>query len=383
MTAAASSRSADVATGDTVRVDLAERSYDIHVGPALLANAGALLAPVLPRPRVFIVTDTNVAPLYLATLEKSLGASGIRCDHVIVPAGEATKDMTHLAQVLDAMLAAKCERSTMVVALGGGVIGDLTGFAASVLLRGVDFVQIPTSLLAQVDSSVGGKTGINTVAGKNLVGTFHQPRLVLADTDVLTTLPRRELLAGYAEVAKYGLIDDVPFWQWLEQNGAKAINGDNVALRHCIVTSCNAKARIVAADERESGVRALLNLGHTFGHAFEAETGFGDGLLHGEAVALGMVMAFDLSAALGLAPKEDAVRVRAHLKNVGLPVTPPRTGQHGAITPTRLIAHMGQDKKVKDGAITFVLARGIGAAFLTAAVPTAKVEEVLAAALSG
>jgi 3-dehydroquinate synthase len=264
------------------------------------------------------------------------------------------------------------------------VIGDLTGFAASVLLRGVDFIQIPTTLLAQVDSSVGGKTGINTAAGKNLVGTFHQPRLVMADTDVLASLPRRELLAGYAEVAKYGLIDDAAFWEWLEKNGAAAISGTAKAralLRHCIVTSCAAKARIVAADERESGVRALLNLGHTFGHAFEAETGFGDALLHGEAVGLGMVMAFDLSARLGLAPAADAARVRAHLQSVGLPVEVPRRGRHGPITAARLLGHMAQDKKVKDGAITFVLARGIGAAFLTSDVPAAKVEETLNAAL--
>jgi len=334
---------------------------------------------------VFIVTDTNVAPLYLAALESALTADGVRCDHVVVPAGENSKDMTCLASVLDAMLAARCERSTMVIALGGGVIGDLTGFAASILLRGVDFIQIPTTLLSQVDSSVGGKTGINTKAGKNLVGTFHQPRLVLADTDVLATLPRRELLAGYAEVAKYGLIDDRAFWDWLEQNAVPALGGGAKAealIRHCIVTSCKAKARIVAADERESGVRALLNLGHTFGHAFEAETGFGANLLHGEAVGLGMMMAFDLSARLGLAPAGDAKRVQAHLAAVGLPVKPPRTGRHGPITAARLIDHMGQDKKVKDGAITFVLARGIGSAFLTATVPLPKVEETLNAALA-
>jgi 3-dehydroquinate synthase len=273
----------------------------------------------------------------------------------------------------------------MIVALGGGVVGDLAGFAASILLRGVDFIQIPTTLLAQVDSSVGGKTGINMPAGKNLVGTFHQPRLVLADTDVLATLPRRELLAGYAEVAKYGLIDDLPFWEWLEQNGTDAVAGGPKAhslLRHCIVTGCASKARIVAADEKESGVRALLNLGHTFGHAFETEMGFGDSLLHGEAVGLGMVMAFDLSVRLGLAPPEDSNRVRDHLSRMGLPVVAPRVGQHGPITAARLIAHMGQDKKVKDGAITFVLARGIGRAFLTTAVPLPMLEATLNAALT-
>jgi 3-dehydroquinate synthase len=265
------------------------------------------------------------------------------------------------------------------------VVGDLTGFAASVLLRGVDFIQIPTTLLSQVDSSVGGKTGINTKAGKNLVGAFHQPRLVLADTDVLGTLPRRELLAGYAEVAKYGLLGDADFWTWLEANGAAALSGGENAhafLRHCIVASCEAKARIVAADEKESGERALLNLGHTFGHAFEAEMGYGGELLHGEAVAMGMVIAFDLSARLGLSPAGDVARIRAHYAAVGLPADPPRKGPRGTITPAMLIAHMGQDKKMKDGALTFVLARGIGQAFLSTDVPPAQLEAVLANALA-
>jgi 3-dehydroquinate synthase len=387
MTPQAAQRAVAGGNDDTavVRVDLGNRAYDIHVGAGLLPRAGALIRPLLKQPRVFIVTDSNVAPLYLAPFTKVLENAGIRSDHIVVPAGEGSKDIDSLATVLNAMLAAKCERSTMIVALGGGVIGDLTGFAASILLRGVDFIQVPTTLLAQVDSSVGGKTGINMPSGKNLVGTFHQPRLVLADTDVLKSLPRRELLAGYAEVAKYGLIDDLPFWEWLEANGAETVAGSAAApalLRQCVVTSCNAKARIVAADERESGVRALLNLGHTFGHAFETETGYGDALLHGESVALGMVMAFDLSARLGLAPAADAARVRTHLQRIGLPVKPPRTGVHGAITVPRLIEHMGQDKKVKDGAITFILARGIGKAFITADVPRGDVEAVLAAALA-
>ena len=374
-----------VPAAETLRVELGARSYEIHVGRGLLARAADLILPVLARKRVFIVTDSNVAPLYLARLEATLNAAGVQCDHTIVPAGEASKDTTHLTFVLDAMLAARCERSTMVVALGGGVVGDLAGFAASVLLRGVDFIQIPTTLLAQVDSSVGGKTGINMAAGKNLVGSFHQPRLVLADTDVLVSLPRRALLAGYAEVAKYGLVDQADFWTWLESHGAAALAGGETAhsdLRHCIVTSCAAKARIVAADERESGARALLNLGHTFGHAFEAEMGYGDALLHGEAVAIGMVMAFDLSARLGLAGHDDAARVRKHLGAIGLPVSPPRHGRQGVITPARLIAHMAQDKKVKDGAVQFVLARGIGRAFLTAAASTAAVEATLTAALA-
>ena len=369
-----------------VRVELDTRGYDIHVGRGLLARAGERAKPLLKQRRVFVVTDATVAPLYLAAARGSFEAAGIRVDHCVVPAGESTKSFAHLEHVLDAMLAAKCERGTMIVALGGGVIGDLAGFAASILLRGVDFIQIPTTLLSQVDSSVGGKTGINTRAGKNLVGTFHQPRLVLADTDVLATLPRRELLAGYAEVAKYGLLGDAAFWTWLEQNGVAALaGGDNSHsyLRHCIVASCEAKARVVAADEREAGLRALLNLGHTFGHAFEAEMGYGGALLHGEAVAIGMVMAFDLSARMGLSPAADAARIRTHFTAVGLPVVPPKSGPRGAITPEMLIAHMAQDKKTKDGALTFILARGIGAAFTHSEVPPAALRETLAAALAG
>ncbi|MCC6914716.1 MAG: 3-dehydroquinate synthase [Rhodospirillaceae bacterium] len=369
-------------TATVVRVPLGARSYDIHVGRNLLARAPALMTPVLSQKRVFIVTDSNVAPLYLAPLTQALTDAGLRADHAIVPAGEASKDFGHLAKLLDAMLAAKCERGTMIVALGGGVIGDLAGFAASVLLRGVDFVQIPTTLLSQVDSSVGGKTGINTAAGKNLVGSFHQPRLVIADTDVLATLPRRELLAGYAEVAKYGLLGDAGFWAWLEQNGAAALNGSHEALREAIVVSCNAKAKVVAADEKEGGIRALLNLGHTFGHALEAEMGYGGDLLHGEAVAIGMALAFDLSVRLGLCPAADAARARAHLKAVGLPVDPPRTGARGAITAAMLTAHMSQDKKMKDGAVAFVLARRIGDAFMSRDVSAAALDATLTAALA-
>jgi 3-dehydroquinate synthase len=367
-----------------VAVDLGERSYNIHIGRGLLASAGELMAPVLKQKRTFIVTDSNVAPNYLGPLATSLAKAGIKSDHIIVPAGESSKSFDQLSRVLDAMLAAKCERKTTIVALGGGVIGDLAGFAASILLRGVEFVQIPTTLLSQVDSSVGGKTGINTIAGKNLVGSFHQPRLVLADTDVLITLPRRELLAGYAEVAKYGLLGDADFFAWLEANAAQALTlrrDDQGALNYCIATSCKAKAKIVGEDEKEAGVRALLNLGHTFGHALEAEMGYGDGLLHGEAVGIGMVMAFDLSARMGLCPAADAERARKHLSSVGLPVTPPKTGIHGKITTDALIGHMAQDKKVADGAITFILARGIGHAFTTADVPTTLLRETLDAAL--
>jgi 3-dehydroquinate synthase len=372
-----------VAPGPTaVRVELGERGYDILIGSGLIARAGELIAPVLKQKRVFIVTDSNVAPRHLKPLSENLNQHGIKTDHVVVPAGEATKNFDHLSRVLDAMLAAKCERKTMIIALGGGVVGDLAGFAASILLRGVDFVQIPTTLLSQVDSSVGGKTGINTAAGKNLVGSFHQPRLVLADTDTLATLPRRELLAGYAEVAKYGLIDDAAFFAWLEQNAQAALTLDKAALSYAVSTSCRAKARIVGADEKESGVRALLNLGHTFGHALEAEMGYGDSLLHGEAVAIGMVLAFELSARLGLCPAADAARARAHLAEAGLPVSPPKRGPKGAITPEKLIAHMAVDKKVQDGAITFILARGLGRAFITSDVPRDALTAALAAALA-
>jgi len=372
-------------TSTIVAVPLGARAYDIHVGRGLIARAGALMAPVLSQKRVFIVTDSNVAPLYLAAITQSLTQAGIHVDHAVVPAGESSKDFAHLARLLDAMLAAKCERGTMIVALGGGVIGDLAGFAASVLLRGVDFIQIPTTLLSQVDSSVGGKTGINTSAGKNLVGSFHQPRLVLADTDVLATLPMRELRAGYAEVAKYGLLGDAVFWAWLEANAPTMLTAGashHDLLRVAIVTSCAAKAKIVVADEKESGVRALLNLGHTFGHALEAEMGYGEDLLHGEGVAIGMVLAFDLSARLGLCPPADAARVRAHMQAVGLPAAPARSGPRGPVTAAALIAHMSHDKKMKDGAVTFVLARRIGEAFLSRDVSTAALEDMLTAALA-
>jgi len=357
-------------------LDLGDRSYDILVGTGLLAQAGGLMLPVLAQKRVFVVSDQNVALLHLPALFDSLDAAGIAHDHIVLPAGEQTKDFDHLEGVLDAMLEAKCERGTMLVALGGGVIGDLTGFAAAILLRGVDFVQIPTTLLAQVDSSVGGKTGINTRQGKNLVGSFHQPRLVIADTQVLDTLPLRELRAGYAEIVKYGCIDEPEFFAWLETHGAAILAGDAAARRHAIVTSCAAKARIVAGDERETGARALLNLGHTFGHALEAESGYGADLLHGEAVAIGMVMAFRLSAHLGLAPTADVERLERHFADLGLPTRPPSLPGR-SWDPDRLLGHMAGDKKVKDGTITFILARGIGRSELARGIDMAAVPEVL------
>ncbi|MBL6613471.1 MAG: 3-dehydroquinate synthase [Reyranella sp.] len=352
----------------TIRVDLAGRSYDIAIGPGLIDQAGALCRPLLAAPRVTIVSDETVAPLYGARLAASFDKAGIKTASVTVPAGEGSKEFSAFDRLMNELLDKRPDRKTTLVALGGGVVGDLTGFAAAVLLRGVDFIQIPTTLLAQVDSSVGGKTGINTRHGKNLVGAFYQPRLVLADTDVLDTLPKRELLAGYAEVAKYGLIDAPAFFDWCEVNGAAVLAGDAAKRTYAIEQSCLAKARIVAADERETtDLRALLNLGHTFGHALEAETGFGSELLHGEAVGTGMAMAFDLSARLGLCPPADAERVRRHLGSVGLPMRLRAIGgdNRRKWDAARLIDHMRGDKKAADGRLTFVLVRGIGKAFVS------------------
>ncbi len=347
---------------DRLSVDLGKRSYEILIGRGLIAEAGKLMLPHLKQKRVVAVTDSNVARHHLEGLERSVRAAGIAIDSVVLEAGEQSKSFAGLEGLLSQLLELGIERRTTLVALGGGVIGDLTGFAAAVALRGIDFVQIPTTLLAQVDSSVGGKTGIDTPQGKNLVGAFHQPRLVLADTATLDTLPRRQMLAGYAEVAKYGLINEPAFWSWLEGNGVDVIERADGPLRHAVLESCRNKARVVAADEREQDARALLNLGHTFGHALEAECGYSDELLHGEAVAIGMVMAFDLSARLGLCSLEDAARVQRHLASVGLP-TSPNWIDGRDWQAERLIRHMSRDKKVQDGRIAFVLAKGIGKAF--------------------
>jgi 3-dehydroquinate synthase len=352
----------------TIRVELAGRSYDVAIGPGLIDQAGALCRPLLAAPKVTIVSDETVAPLYGARLAASFDKAGVKATAVTVPAGESSKEFSAFGKLMNDLLDRRPDRRTTLVALGGGVVGDLTGFAAAVLLRGVDFIQVPTTLLAQVDSSVGGKTGINTRHGKNLVGAFYQPRLVLADTDVLDSLPRRELLAGYAEVAKYGLIDDPAFFAWCEANGAAVLAGDAAKRTYAIEQSCLAKARIVAADERETtDLRALLNLGHTFGHALEAETGYGSDLLHGEAVGTGMAMAFDLSARLGLCPAADAERVRRHLGSVGLPMRLRAIGGDNRRNwdSSRLIDHMRGDKKAADGKLTFILARGIGKAFVS------------------
>ena len=352
---------------ETVSVALGSRSYDIHIGAGLLGRAGALIhalgPPAVPR-RLPVIVDEAIAPLHLPIVRDSLADAGFEPVVIEVPSGEGSKSFAQLQRVLDALLDAGIERATMLVALGGGVVGDLAGFAAAIGLRGIDFVQIPTTLLAQVDSSVGGKTGINSRHGKNLIGAFHQPRLVLADLDTLATLPRRERLAGYAEIVKYGAIDRPDFFTWLEDHGQRALAGDAQALTHAIRESCTAKAEIVAADEREAGRRSLLNLGHTFGHALEAELAYSGRLLHGEAVAVGMMMAFDLSVRLGLCPPSDADRLRGHLGAVGLPVALPAHPE-GNWQVDRLLTHMAKDKKVKDGRLTLVLVRGIGKAFLT------------------
>ena len=362
---------------DTVRLELGARSYDILVGDGVLAQSGERIAAVTRGRAPVVVTDANVAPLHLDRLNAAMERAGIAPQPAIVlPAGEKTKDFAHFQQLMDDILGRGIERSTVLLALGGGVIGDITGFAAASALRGIDFIQVPTTLLSQVDSSVGGKTGINSRHGKNLIGAFHQPRLVIADTATLDTLPRREVLAGYAEVVKYGLIRQPDFFAWLERNGRRVVDGDSDARRHAVTVSCRAKADIVGVDERESGDRALLNLGHTFGHALEAATGFGQTLLHGEAVAIGMVLAFDLSVRLGLCPAEDARRARAHLAEVGLPVRPADI-PGVAWDVDGLVKSMAKDKKVQDGRITFILADRIGNAFTRRDVDAAAVRAVL------
>ena len=359
---------------ERVAVALGDRGYDILIGEGLLVRAGTEIGPLLARPFTVIVTDETVAPFYLEALQASLDGVGIASQAVRLRPGEATKDFAHLERLTERLLQFGVERRDTIIALGGGVIGDLTGFAAAVLRRGVDFIQIPTSLLAQVDSSVGGKTGINSSRGKNLIGAFHQPKMVLADIGVLDSLPRRELLAGYAEVVKYGLLGDLEFFTWLEGAGAGLLAGDTAARIQAVKSSCLAKAAIVAEDERESGVRALLNLGHTFGHALEAATDYDGSLLHGEAVAIGMALAFELSAMLGWCPGEDSARVRRHLASVGLPCDIPDDTRFAT---DRLIDFMGQDKKVIDGRIPFILVSGIGKAFIAQDVDLADVAKLL------
>lgn len=365
---------------ETLHVPMGERSYDIHVGDGAVARAGDILKDVLRAPRVVIVTDENVAPDWLEPLQQSLESAGIRQRAVVLPPGEHTKSMQHLETLLDNLLEHNIDRKTTLIALGGGVIGDLTGFAAAVVMRGVDFVQVPTTLLSQVDSSVGGKTGIDTRHGKNLVGAFHQPRAVITDTLTLDTLPMRERLCGYAEVVKYGVINDREFFDWLRENGQKVLDGDAAARREAVLRSCANKAEIVADDEREAGLRALLNLGHTFGHALEAQVGFEDKLKHGEAVAIGMVMALDLSVRLAMINEADRYLLSDHLTNVGLPTD--LSGLAGDNwTADVLLEHMGRDKKTQDGKLTFILARAIGNSFVANDIDRETVRAVLDASI--
>jgi 3-dehydroquinate synthase len=366
----------------TVPVQLGTRSYDIHVGPQLIHKAGALIAARLPGDslgRIPVVTDQTVAKLHYQELASSLQQAGLVPRPIVLPPGEATKSFEHLEKLIESLIVENIERSSLIVAFGGGVIGDLAGFAAGILKRGVDFVQIPTTLLAQVDSSVGGKTAINTERGKNLAGVFHQPRLVIADTDVLSTLPRREFLGGYAEVVKYGLLGDADFFTWLEHNGQAVLSGTSEAVVHAVAHSCTMKAAIVTRDEREMGDRALLNLGHTFGHALEAATGYSDRLTHGEGVALGCVLAFKLSARLNLVDRAAVIKVERHFAESGLPVAlsdipgpPPSAGE--------ILTHMRHDKKVQGGQMTFILVRGIGQAFISRGVQENDVAALLAQA---
>jgi len=356
----------------TVHVPLGERAYDILIGPGLIARAGAEIASRLKGRKAAVITDQNVAPLYLKALVASLEEAGIASAAVVLPAGEKTKSFEHLMTACDKVLEARVERNDCVIALGGGVIGDLSGFAAGIVRRGVRFVQVPTSLLAQVDSSVGGKTGINSRHGKNLIGVFHQPDLVLADTDVLNTLSEREFRAGYAEVAKYGLIDKPDFFAWLEANWKAVFTGGSARIE-AIAASCQAKADVVVAYERENGQRALLNLGHTFGHALEAATAYDSSrLVHGEGVSIGMVLAHEFSARMNLASPDDARRVERHLKEVGLPTR--MSDIPGALPPAEtLMDAIAQDKKVKSGKLTFILTRGIGQSFVADDVPASEV----------
>ena len=368
----------------TVDVALGERAYDIVIGRDLLGSLGARLAALRPGARTAIVTDRNVAKHWLERTEASFAQAGIATSRIVVEEGEGSKTYAGLERVSEALIAAKIERNDLVIALGGGVVGDLAGFAAAILRRGVDFVQVPTSLLAQVDSSVGGKTGINSPQGKNLLGAFHQPVLVIADTSVLDTLSPRQFRAGYAEVAKYGVLGDAAFFAWLEANHADIFKG-GAGREHAIATSCRAKAAIVARDERETGDRALLNLGHTFGHALEAATGFSDRLFHGEGVAIGMVLAAELSASLGMIGAADAARVERHLAEAGLPTHLQDIAgfaQEGLADADALMALMAQDKKVRRGRLTFILLQAIGRAVISRDVEPALVRDFLKAKLA-
>jgi 3-dehydroquinate synthase len=369
----------------TVPVALGDRAYDIAIGRGLIADLGTRIAALKPGARTVIVTDETVAKYHLSAAEAALAAANVPTATVVVPAGETSKSWDTFETMCEAVIAARIERNDLVIALGGGVVGDLAGFAASVIRRGLDYVQVPTTLLAQVDSSVGGKTAINSRHGKNLVGMFHQPILVIADTALLDTLPARDFRAGYAEVAKFGLLGDAGFFAWLEANWQDVVAGGgssgSFAREHAIAITYHGRVGVVARDERETGERALLNLGHTFGHAFEAAAGFSNTLLHGEAVALGIVCAFEFSTRLGLLPGNDAGRVAQHLAAVGLP-THIRDVPQLNVTADRLMDLIAQDKKVKRGKLTFILSRRIGQAFIANDVDPAQVRAFLAETLS-
>ena len=368
----------------TVNVALGDRSYDILIGRDILQSLGERVAALRPGARAAIVTDEYVATHWLRKTEGSLTRAGIATSRIVVDEGEASKGYEGIEFVCEELIAAKIERNDLVIALGGGVVGDLAGFAAAIVRRGIDFVQVPTSLLAQVDSSVGGKTGINSPQGKNLVGAFHQPILVVADTAVLDTLSPRQFRAGYAEVAKYGVLGDEAFFAWLETNHADIVKG-GAAREHAVATSCRAKAAIVARDERETGERALLNLGHTFGHALETATGFSDRLYHGEGVSIGMVLAAELSAQLGMIPESDVSRIQRHLVAVGLPTRLQDIAgfkQEGLPDADALMTLMAQDKKVKRGRLTFILLKAVGQAVISSDVDPGVVRDFVARKLA-
>ena len=360
----------------TVPVGLGDRAYEVQIGHGLIDQAGARIRPFLKRARVAVVSDETVWGLHGGRLTAALEGAGIACPSVVVPPGEESKSFAGLADLSDRLLALELDRGDLVVAFGGGVVGDLAGFAAAIYKRGIDFVQIPTTLLAQVDSSVGGKTAIDTPRGKNLIGAFHQPRLVLADLDVLATLPEREMRAGYAEVIKYGLLGDFAFFEWLEANAAAVLAREPAALSRAVARSVEMKSEIVAEDEKEAGRRALLNLGHTFGHALEAETGYGEALKHGEAVAAGSALAFRFSAAQGLCSAQDAHRAAAAIAAAGLPTRLAEVS-HQPFQAEALVRHMGQDKKAEGGRLTFILAKALGAAVVAKDVDAHAVEDFL------
>ena len=366
-----------------LRISLKENSYDIIIEHGLLSELGALISKKFGKPKTFIVTDSNIAVHWLKQTIESLSAQGMSPKVLEVPVGESTKSFINLEKIIDQLLESKVDRDSVLVALGGGVIGDLAGFAGAITLRGIKVIQVPTTLLSQVDSSVGGKTGVNVRQGKNLVGSFHQPSLVAIDTQVLQTLPSRQLFAGYAEVLKYGLIKDRSFFDWLELNGKKVLEGDKLAQQFAIFTSCRIKAEIVEADEKEKNLRAILNFGHTFGHALEAEAGYDGNLLHGEAVSIGMVLAIELSKSLGYLSGQDAGRAVEYIRNIGLPTNINSIEGSTSWHPDGIIQHMQHDKKVSNGQLRFVLIKGIGEAYLTAGVERNDIYRVIEKSLSG